>query len=80
MFVNMTESNPQLAYIGPRNDILELIPNNISKILDVGCSIGVLGKQIKQKNYAEVTGIEIDPNMAFVLVQHLQQFLEWYFL
>jgi methionine biosynthesis protein MetW len=67
----LNKYNP--AYIGPRNDILELIPNNISKILDVGCSIGELGKKIKQRNFAEVTGIEIDPNMAAIAKEKLDR-------
>lgn len=54
------------AYIGQRNDVLELIPKNTSKILDVGCSIGELGKQIKRRFNTEVTGIEIDPDMASI--------------
>ena len=52
------------AYIGPRNDILELIPATSTKILDVGCSTGLLGDQIKAKIDAEVFGIEIDQAMA----------------
>jgi methionine biosynthesis protein MetW len=61
------------SYIGPRNDILGLIPNNASKILDVGCSIGEIGKKIKKNKVAEVTGIEIEPNMAELAKIHLDR-------
>lgn len=55
------------SYIGVRNDILNLIPDNANKVLDVGCSIGVLGEQIKQRNKnVEVKGIEFDEQMAEV--------------
>ncbi|MBN1806112.1 MAG: methyltransferase domain-containing protein [Sedimentisphaerales bacterium] len=54
------------SYIGPRNDILKLIPNGINKVLDVGCSTGALGESIKRENNAEVTGIEVDKDMADV--------------
>lgn len=60
---NKNNFNP--AYTGRRNDILTLIPNTARKVLDVGCSIGILGKQIKQRNNnAEVIGIELDEQMA----------------
>lgn len=69
----LTKFNP--AYIGMRNDILRLIPANISKILDVGCSIGALGKQIKENSVTEVTGIEIDPVMGAIAEKNLDKVL-----
>lgn len=60
----MDQANYHPSYIGPRNDIIKNIPDNVSKILDIGCSIGTLGKQIKQENDVEVIGIEIDKDMA----------------
>ncbi len=52
------------AYISERTDILSLIPPNVTRVLDVGCSTGVLGRQIKQAMGAAVTGIEMDQSMA----------------
>ena len=67
----MKKNNP--SYIGERNDIVELVPASAIKILDVGCSEGMLGEKLKKKNNAEVTGIEIDKNMAEVAKQKLDR-------
>ena len=65
MDIESERINFNLAYIGKRNDILSLIPQDAKKILDVGCSIGTLGEQIKQKiKSVEVMGIELDDQMA----------------
>ena len=56
-----------------RNDILILIPDTVSKVLDVGCSVGALGEQIKQRNRAEVVGIEIDEQMVKVAKEKLDR-------
>ncbi len=53
-----------LSYIGQRDDVLSLIPDKTSKVLDIGCSIGILGESIKGKTNAEVIGIELDEQMA----------------
>jgi 16S rRNA A1518/A1519 N6-dimethyltransferase RsmA/KsgA/DIM1 with predicted DNA glycosylase/AP lyase activity len=56
-----------LSYVGLRDDVFNLVPDNINKVLDMGCSIGALGKQIKRKNNnVEVVGVEIDKQMAKV--------------
>lgn len=67
----MTNFNP--SYIGLRNDILSLIPVCVNKVLDIGCGIGAFGEQIKQRNRAEVVGIEIDEKMAEVAKEKLDR-------
>jgi len=58
------------AYTGRRDDILNLVPKSSTKFLDVGCSIGMLLEQIKQRNTnAELTGIEVDEAMADIAKQ-----------
>ena len=52
------------SYIGKRNDILKHIPKEMKFILDIGCSIGTLGRQIKTKNKCHVTGIELSKKMG----------------
>lgn len=62
------------SYIGIRNDIFVLIPNDVSRVLDIGCSTGALGEQIKQRNNnAEVVGIEFDEQMAEVAEKKLDK-------
>ena len=61
------------SYIGRRNNVARLVPEGAIRILDVGCSIGALGENIKRKNGAEVTGIEIDKEMARVAKQKLDR-------
>ena len=58
--------NFKSAYISERTDILSLIPSNVKRVLDVGCSTGVLGRQIKQSMGITVIGIEMDQDMAKV--------------
>jgi len=69
--VKTNNFNP--SYIGMRNDILNLIPDNVSKVLDVGCSIGELGKQIKQNYNVEVVGLEINKEMALIAKNNLDK-------
>lgn len=53
------------SYVRPRPDILRLIlVLRNQKILDVGCSVGMLGASLKQRDNAFVVGIEADKAMA----------------
>ena len=67
----MNNFNP--SYIGLRDDILNLIPNKVHKVLDIGCSIGMLGKQLKQRNNVEVIGVEINKEMASIAKNNLDK-------
>lgn len=69
----ITTNDFNLSYIGMRNDILDLVPDNINKVLDIGCSTGTLGEKIKTRNRAEVVGIEIDEQMAKVANEKLDR-------
>ena len=66
-------TNFHSSYIGLRNDLLELIPYNVKKVLDVGCSIGTLGEQIKQRNRTEVVGIELNEQMGKIAKKKLDK-------
>jgi 2-polyprenyl-3-methyl-5-hydroxy-6-metoxy-1,4-benzoquinol methylase len=69
-----TNKNLNPSYTTSRKDIQSLIPDNANKILDVGCSTGILGYQIKQKNKnVEVIGIEIDEEMAKIAKNRLDR-------
>ncbi len=64
-----TNFNP--SYTGSRDEILSLVPE-VKKVLDVGCSTGTLGKQIKQRDSKiEVVGIELNEQMAKIAKEKL---------
>ncbi len=65
--------NFKSAYTSERTDILSLIPADAKRVLDVGCSTGVLGRQIKQAMGITVVGIELDHDMAKVAEEVLDK-------
>lgn len=67
----MFNFNP--SYVGSRDDILNLVPDNVRRVLDVGCSIGILGEQLKQRFGAEVVGVELDEQMAKIAKEKLDK-------
>ena len=67
---SMSDFNP--SYLGPRPDIIELIPKRCRRILDVGCATGSVGRALKEaRKDVHVTGVELDPEMAAVSGQRL---------
>ena len=62
--ISSADFNP--SYIGQRDDIVRLIPEPAKNVLDIGCSTGALGQQLKQRNNATVIGIEINQEMAIL--------------
>ncbi len=54
-----------------RREILELIPTNAKKILDLGCGSGVLGKALKERQECFVTGIEINKGAVEIAKKNL---------
>ncbi len=65
----MTGFNP--SYIGQRDSILSLLPDTAHKVLDIGCSVGTLGEQIKKLRNSIVVGIESDEQMAAIAQKKL---------
>ncbi|HET9163823.1 MAG TPA: class I SAM-dependent methyltransferase [Solirubrobacterales bacterium] len=51
------------AYTGDRPDVAALVPDGVSRALDVGCSDGSLGATLRERGI-EVHGIERDPDLA----------------
>jgi len=61
------------SYTGQRDDILKLIHGEVHRVLDIGCSIGTLGKQIKQEYTAEVIGVEFNKEMEMIAKTNLDK-------
>jgi 2-polyprenyl-3-methyl-5-hydroxy-6-metoxy-1,4-benzoquinol methylase len=61
------------GYTGSRPDVEALLPTNINKVLDVGCSTGALGASIKGFTGAVVVGIEFDTVMAEVAKRNIDR-------
>ena len=59
-----------------RPEIAALVPTTVSRILDIGCASGRLGKLLKDRQNAEVVGIELQPEAAALARQRLDQVLE----
>lgn len=69
--MDSTNFNP--SYVGRRDDILNLVSDNVRKVLDIGCSAGTLGEKIKQSKRAEVIGIGLNQQMAEIAKQKLDR-------
>jgi 2-polyprenyl-3-methyl-5-hydroxy-6-metoxy-1,4-benzoquinol methylase len=50
--------NPVQYYQFPRPEVLAIVPESASRILDVGCGAGALGASLKTRQACEVTGVE----------------------
>ena len=53
-----------LYYFSARNDLIQLIPSEAQRILEVGCAGGMTGKALREKGVEEIVGIEIDEEVA----------------
>lgn len=65
-----------VAYETPRPEVQELVPRDARRILDVGCCSGALGEALKERQNAEVVGIELDPGYATDAARRLDRVLE----
>ena len=54
----------RFAYENPRPEVQALVPHEARRILDLGCSSGALGKALKARQGAVVTGVELDAAYA----------------
>ena len=52
------------GYESARPDVQAVVPAGARRILDLGCASGSLGAALKQRQGAEVVGVELDPDYA----------------
>jgi methionine biosynthesis protein MetW len=64
------------AYENPRPEVQELVPRDARRILDLGCSSGALGAALKERQKAEVVGVEVDPAYAADARERLDDVVE----
>jgi 2-polyprenyl-3-methyl-5-hydroxy-6-metoxy-1,4-benzoquinol methylase len=57
-------SNRVSSYTSRRPDLVPLMPWKAERVLDIGCSNGAFGAEVKRLLGATVVGIEIDPDFA----------------
>ena len=60
-------------FLWSRPEILSLVSQSACRILEIGCAAGRLGQNIKQRQDAEVVGIELDPLAAEAAKEHLDK-------
>lgn len=53
------------AYDNPRDEVTVLVPPGAVRVLDVGCSTGVMAESLRRRGH-RVTGIEYEPDLAEV--------------
>ncbi len=61
--VPMLDGAVHPAYANPRDEVTAVIPAAATRILDVGCSTGVMGAALRRRGH-HVTGIEQDDDLA----------------
>jgi SAM-dependent methyltransferase len=63
------------AYENPREDVQALVPRGVKRVLDLGCSSGALGAALKERDGAEVVGIELEAEYAADAADRLDRVL-----
>lgn len=67
--------NSPLVYEAINQPVLELIPREVRRLLDVGCGSGALGARLKQRAPCEITGVTFSPEEAAQAETHLDEVL-----
>lgn len=58
-----------------RPEMLDFVPTSARRVLELGCASGAFGAQIKQRQAAELWGVELDETAATVARRHLDRVL-----
>ena len=60
----------------PRPEVVALIPTSTRNVLDLGCGTGRLGESVKQRQAANVTGVELDGFAANLALKRLDRVVQ----
>ena len=58
---------PHEYFEGRRSDVADLVPEECSRVLDVGCGYGGLGRSLQARGVTQVFGVELNPEAAYYL-------------
>ena len=72
-YVPTFEFEPNTYYTYSRDDMIKLVPQNVSKILDIGCGGGAFGSNLKSKKDVKVWGVEISRAAAAQAMKNLDR-------
>ena len=62
------------SFEAERDDLIRLVPEDIEKVLDVGCAMGGYGKKLRQiRHDVFLTGVELSPIMAEAARSHYDE-------
>ena len=67
LFTGINKKNDELIpkyYMNVRHDVLSLVPDDATCVLEVGCGGGMTGNELKKNSLTFVAGIELDPLAA----------------
>lgn len=48
----------------PRPEVVNMIPSNVKRVLEIGCGMGAMALELKDREHCEVVGVEIDTDVA----------------
>lgn len=71
-----TEREKKGYFTNERDEMIQYIPKECKKILDVGCGEGRFGGLLKKEREVEVWGVEIDENAAIRAKENLDSVLQ----
>jgi 2-polyprenyl-3-methyl-5-hydroxy-6-metoxy-1,4-benzoquinol methylase len=60
----MKPLKPEGYYLAGREDLVEVLPRPLGRVLDVGCGAGGVARGLRAAGAAEIWGIEVAPEMA----------------
>lgn len=75
MIVTEAEPKPGNYYQNVREEIIDFIPRDAIRILEVGCGEGLFGLRLKEGTLREVWGVEVVSAAASVAEQRLDRVL-----